>query len=156
MEADGIIYVWYHPNKAAPKCIVSVSTAEKRTVRILPRGNWMDETGEVMKAALPSGLKLESEAFVVLPKDRVADDEADETEDEEGVTNNPAHPPVIGSASLGAEQQIFCALADHKPQSIEQLQINDVEFQFSQNFVHLEIIFQMIKMKKFNFINLKK
>ena len=41
-------------------------------------------------------------------------------------------------------------------QSIEQLQINDVEFQFSQNFVHLEIIFQMIKMKKFNFINLKK
>ena len=75
-----------------------------------------------MKAALPSGLKLESEAFVVLPKDRVADDEADETEDEEGVANNPAHPPVIGSASLGAEQQIFCALADHKPQSIEQLQ----------------------------------
>lgn len=83
---------------------------------------YMCTPGEVMKAALPSGLKLESEAFVVLPKDRVADDEADETDDEEGVANNPAHPPVIGSASLGAEQQIFCALADHKPQSIEQLQ----------------------------------
>lgn len=67
---------------------------------------YMCTPGEVMKAALPSGLKLESEAFVVLPKDRVADDEADETEDEEGVANNPAHPPVIGSASLGAEQQI--------------------------------------------------
>ena len=27
--------------------------AEKRTVRILPRGNWMDESGEVVHAALP-------------------------------------------------------------------------------------------------------
>jgi hypothetical protein len=36
-----------------PKCLVSVSIPQKRTVRILPRGNWMDETGEVMKAALP-------------------------------------------------------------------------------------------------------
>lgn len=41
---------------AAPKCIVSVSDANKRTVRILPRGNWMDESGEVVKAALPSYL----------------------------------------------------------------------------------------------------
>ncbi len=37
----------------APKCIVSVSTPEKRVVRILPRGNWMDESGEIVKAALP-------------------------------------------------------------------------------------------------------
>lgn len=36
-----------------PLCIVSVSTSAKRTVRILPRGNWMDETGEVVKPALP-------------------------------------------------------------------------------------------------------
>jgi hypothetical protein len=36
-----------------PKCLVSVSTASKRIVRILPRGNWMDESGEVMKPALP-------------------------------------------------------------------------------------------------------
>lgn len=36
-----------------PKCLVSVSTSNKRTVRILPRGNWMDETGEVVKPALP-------------------------------------------------------------------------------------------------------
>ena len=35
------------------KCLVSVSTPQKRTVRILPRGNWMNETGEVMKPALP-------------------------------------------------------------------------------------------------------
>ncbi len=36
-----------------PKCIVSVHTDNKRTVRILPRGNWMDESGEVVHAALP-------------------------------------------------------------------------------------------------------
>ena len=36
----------------APKCIVSVSDATKRTVRILPRGDWMNESGEVVKAAL--------------------------------------------------------------------------------------------------------
>jgi hypothetical protein len=36
-----------------PKCLVSVHSANPRTVRILPRGNWMNETGEVVKAALP-------------------------------------------------------------------------------------------------------
>ncbi|MCA8987903.1 MAG: DUF1553 domain-containing protein [Planctomycetaceae bacterium] len=36
-----------------PHCIVSISTNNKRTVRILPRGNWMDESGEVMQPALP-------------------------------------------------------------------------------------------------------
>jgi Protein of unknown function (DUF1553)/Protein of unknown function (DUF1549)/Planctomycete cytochrome C len=41
---------------ALPKCLVSVSTPDKRTVRILPRGNWMDETGEIVKPALPSYL----------------------------------------------------------------------------------------------------
>lgn len=39
-----------------PKCIVSISDPQKRTVRILPRGNWMDETGEVVKPALPAFL----------------------------------------------------------------------------------------------------
>ena len=38
------------------KCLVTVATDKKRTVRILPRGNWMDETGEVMKPALPGYL----------------------------------------------------------------------------------------------------
>ena len=38
------------------KCLVSVHADKPRTVRILPRGNWMDETGEVMKPALPSYL----------------------------------------------------------------------------------------------------
>lgn len=36
-----------------PKCLVSSSATTKRTVRILPRGNWMDETGEVMKPQIP-------------------------------------------------------------------------------------------------------
>ena len=41
---------------AAPRCIVSVSDTNKRTVRLLPRGDWMNESGEVMKAALPGYL----------------------------------------------------------------------------------------------------
>ncbi len=41
---------------ALPKCIVSVSDPQKRTVRILPRGNWMDESGEIVKPALPAFL----------------------------------------------------------------------------------------------------
>jgi Protein of unknown function (DUF1553)/Protein of unknown function (DUF1549)/Planctomycete cytochrome C len=36
-----------------PKCLVSVHSVTPRTVRILPRGNWMNETGEVVKPALP-------------------------------------------------------------------------------------------------------
>lgn len=35
------------------KCLVSVSSPKPRTVRVLPRGNWMDESGEVVKSALP-------------------------------------------------------------------------------------------------------
>ncbi len=42
----------------APKCLVSVSDSNKRTVRILPRGNWMDESGEIVKPALPHFLLL--------------------------------------------------------------------------------------------------
>jgi len=37
-------------------CIVTKATAKKRTVRILPRGDFLNETGEVVKAALPSYL----------------------------------------------------------------------------------------------------
>jgi hypothetical protein len=36
-----------------PKCLVSISSPTRRTVRVLPRGNWMDESGEIMKPALP-------------------------------------------------------------------------------------------------------
>ncbi|XZE43972.1 PSD1 and planctomycete cytochrome C domain-containing protein [Pirellulaceae bacterium SH467] len=39
-----------------PKCLVSVSSPSKRTVRILPRGNWMDESGEVVQPAFPAYL----------------------------------------------------------------------------------------------------
>ncbi|MFM8735670.1 MAG: PSD1 and planctomycete cytochrome C domain-containing protein [Pirellulales bacterium] len=39
-----------------PRCLVSVHTDTKRTVRILHRGNWMDETGDVVKPALPGYL----------------------------------------------------------------------------------------------------
>jgi hypothetical protein len=36
-----------------PKCLVSVSGPHRRTVRILPRGDWMDENGELVQPALP-------------------------------------------------------------------------------------------------------
>jgi hypothetical protein len=41
-----------------PKCLVSVSSETKRTVRVLPRGNWMDESGAVMQPALPAFLPV--------------------------------------------------------------------------------------------------
>ena len=44
---------WREYHDSLPKCLVSVSTPNKRTVRILPRGNWMDESGAVMQPALP-------------------------------------------------------------------------------------------------------
>ncbi len=42
--------------ESLPKCLVTTSTANRRVVRILPRGNWMDESGEIMKPALPGYL----------------------------------------------------------------------------------------------------
>ena len=36
-----------------PKCLVSVSADTKRTVRVLPRGNWTDDSGELVTASLP-------------------------------------------------------------------------------------------------------
>ncbi|MFM8579135.1 MAG: PSD1 and planctomycete cytochrome C domain-containing protein [Planctomycetaceae bacterium] len=35
------------------KCLVSIHTDSRRAVRILPRGDWMNESGEIVKAALP-------------------------------------------------------------------------------------------------------
>ncbi len=37
---------------AVPKCLVTTA-ANPRTVRILPRGNWLDETGPVVEPAIP-------------------------------------------------------------------------------------------------------
>ena len=41
---------------ATPYCIVTKATTNKRTVRILPRGDFLNETGEVVTATLPSYL----------------------------------------------------------------------------------------------------
>ena len=38
--------------KSFPRCLVSVA-AEPRKVRVLPRGNWLDESGEVVAPAIP-------------------------------------------------------------------------------------------------------
>jgi hypothetical protein len=38
------------------KCLVTVRRPTPKIVRILPRGNWMDESGEVMKPAFPAYL----------------------------------------------------------------------------------------------------
>ncbi len=46
-----------------PKCLVTVTSPKKRTVRLLPRGDWMDESGEVMTPALPHYLpQMETES----------------------------------------------------------------------------------------------
>ena len=39
-----------------PRCLVSVAADKPRTVRILPRGDWMNESGEIVPAALPGYL----------------------------------------------------------------------------------------------------
>ena len=52
-KADRERKAFYDP---LPKCLVSISDTNKRTVRILPRGDWMNESGEVVKAALPGYL----------------------------------------------------------------------------------------------------
>ncbi len=43
-----------------PKCLISVHSNQPRVVRILPRGNWMDESGEVVKPALPAFLQADA------------------------------------------------------------------------------------------------
>lgn len=40
-----------------PRCIVSVSSDKPRTVRILPRGNFLIETGDIVDPAVPGFLK---------------------------------------------------------------------------------------------------
>ena len=39
-----------------PRCLVSVTNAQPRTVRVLPRGNFLNETGEIVQPALPAYL----------------------------------------------------------------------------------------------------
>jgi hypothetical protein len=53
-----------------PKCLVSTSSPNKRTVRILPRGDWMNESGEIVKPALPHYLPAPQ-----LPGPQIADRE---------------------------------------------------------------------------------
>lgn len=52
--------------RTIPRCLVSTSGKDRRTVRVLPRGNWMIETGEIMQPALPAYLT----ASYKIPKDR--------------------------------------------------------------------------------------
>lgn len=66
--------------------------------------------GEVMKAALPSGLKLESETFVELPKLK-----KEEEEENADVTI------LANTKEQQTEQIVLNQLSDHKPLSIERL-----------------------------------
>ena len=43
-----------------PRCLVSVAASESRPVRLLPRGNFLIETGEIMQPALPPYLMASS------------------------------------------------------------------------------------------------
>ena len=40
-----------------PRCLVSATNAQPRTVRVLPRGNFLNETGEIVEPALPAYLQ---------------------------------------------------------------------------------------------------
>ncbi|HYR57796.1 MAG TPA: PSD1 and planctomycete cytochrome C domain-containing protein, partial [Chthoniobacteraceae bacterium] len=42
--------------KTVPRCLVSESMQTPRTVRILPRGNWQDESGEIVEPGVPEFL----------------------------------------------------------------------------------------------------
>jgi len=44
-----------------PRSLVTVRAEKPRVVRVLPRGNWMIETGEVMSPALPAFLRAPAE-----------------------------------------------------------------------------------------------
>jgi hypothetical protein len=44
--------------KTIPRCLVSSQAEKPRTVRILPRGNFLVETGEIMEPALPGYLNV--------------------------------------------------------------------------------------------------
>ena len=48
--------------EAIPKCLVSIHAEKPRPVRILARGNWMDESGELVQPALPHFLPGAAEA----------------------------------------------------------------------------------------------
>lgn len=54
-----------------PRCLVTVRAAEPRVVRILPRGNFLVETGERVKPALPAFLKKDSTKPNGEPPDRL-------------------------------------------------------------------------------------
>ena len=43
--------------KNAPTTLISEAMATPRTVRILPRGNWLDDSGQIVKPAAPGFLK---------------------------------------------------------------------------------------------------
>ena len=42
---------------SVPRCLVSIADEKPRTVRILPRGNFLAETGDIVEPALPGYLK---------------------------------------------------------------------------------------------------
>jgi hypothetical protein len=46
--------------KTVPRCLVSIHSEKPRTVRILPRGNFLIETGEIVAPALPGYLRASS------------------------------------------------------------------------------------------------
>ncbi len=42
--------------ESLPHCLVTEATPARRAVRVLPRGNWMDESGEIVAPAIPAFL----------------------------------------------------------------------------------------------------
>jgi hypothetical protein len=48
--------------KDIPRCLVSDSMPEPRVVRVLPRGNWLDESGEIVTPGVPDFLPQPADA----------------------------------------------------------------------------------------------
>ncbi len=53
---DNLVQLKEIEDKSSNRCIVTRSTPNKRTVRVLPRGDFLNESGPVVTAALPSYL----------------------------------------------------------------------------------------------------
>lgn len=56
---------------AMPRTVVT-RAGERRTMRILPRGNWLDESGPVVSASIPTFLKTSTNTDAIASGDRLA------------------------------------------------------------------------------------
>jgi len=79
-----------------PHCLVSSVAEKRRTVRILPRGNFLVETGDTVGPALPGYLKTSWQASR-------GNGQAKPEPAKAGTTNGEPEPAEAGTTNLEAE-----------------------------------------------------